>query len=314
MDIEGDQSTTVTNVKFDVYPLDNLSKAEFRFFRSTNTSGPKTLTLFRGDGTATESAQIGVDGLNSYFQLHGGGLGIGTNSPAGTLHAVNTSGSLRLNNLGATFVTRQIGTPLIVTNEDNNSTQNYGHIELIRGNGAGTDCFITTTGDGTNGVSAMGFWIGGMKMQILSGGNIGIGTLLPDQLLSVNGNASKPGGGSWVTFSDRRVKHSINPFTDGLNVIMQLDPVTFKYNEKSGYADTNKEFVGFIAQDVEKVAPYMVNLYDDSKGTSGLADKRQFDESALNKILVNAVQQQQAQIEQLKKELQEMKSLLLEKK
>ena len=95
---------------------------------------------------------------------------------------------------------------------------------------------------------------------------------------------------------------------------MKLKPVTFKYNEKSGYTDVNKSFVGFIAQDVETVAPYMVNLYDDSSGPSGLSDKRQFDESALNKILVNAVQEQQEQIEQLKKELEEMKSIFKELK
>jgi alcohol dehydrogenase class IV len=102
----------------------------------------------------------------------------------------------------------------------------------------------------------------------------------------------------------------VNPFNDGLDVLMKLNPVTFKYNEKSGYTDINKSFVGFLAQDVETVAPYMVNLYDDSNGPSGLSDKRQFDESALNKILVNAVQEQQAQIEQLKKEMEEMKSII----
>jgi hypothetical protein len=148
----------------------------------------------------------------------------------------------------------------------------------------------------------------------LDGGNFGIGTATPDQRLSVNGNASKAGGGSWATFSDKRVKHDIKPFNDGLEVLMKLNPVTFKYNEKSGYTDLNKSFIGFIAQDVETVAPYMVNLYDDSEGPSGLKDKRQFDESALNKILVNAVQEQQAQIEVLKKEMEEMKLLIKELK
>jgi hypothetical protein len=149
---------------------------------------------------------------------------------------------------------------------------------------------------------------------VTNNGLTGIGTNSPDQLLSVNGNASKAGGGSWATFSDKRVKHDIKPFNDGLEVLMKLNPVTFKYNEKSGYTDVNKSFVGFIAQEVEAVAPYMVNLYDDSRGPSGLSDKRQFDESALNKILVNAVKEQQAQIEVLKKEMEEMKLLILELK
>jgi hypothetical protein len=67
---------------------------------------------------------------------------------------------------------------------------------------------------------------------------------------------------------------------------------------------------GFVIQDVENVVPYMVNLYDNSQGPSGLKDKRQFDESALNKILVNAVQEQQVQIEVIKKEMDEMKLII----
>src|ERR1700752_1779913 len=38
-------------------------------------------------------------------------------------------------------------------------------------------------------------------------GRVGIGTNAPDQMLSVNGNASKVGGGSWQTFSDERLKN-----------------------------------------------------------------------------------------------------------
>jgi hypothetical protein len=216
IDIEGDNTINYTNVRFEALSLGNTDGVEYRFFRTTNTTGPKAVVFFRGNNTTQGSAQIGVDGAASYFQLQGG--------------------------------------------------------------------------------------------------NFGIGTFSPDQLLSVNGNASKAGGGSWATFSDKRVKHDINQFNDGLDVLMKLTPVTFKYNEKSGYSDVNKTFVGFIAQDVENIAPYMVNVYDDSNGPSGLSDKRQFDESALNKILVNAVQEQQAQIEQLKKELEEMKLIVKELK
>ena len=136
---------------------------------------------------------------------------------------------------------------------------------------------------------------------INNNGYVGIGTSSPTSLLSVNGAADKIGGGSWATFSDERVKSDIKPFTDGLSLLLKLKPVTFKYNEKSGYSDMNKTFVGFIAQDVEKVAPYMVSSYDDSEGPSGLKDKRQFDESALSKIMLNAIQEQQMMIEDLKR-------------
>ena len=89
VDFEGDQTYNYTNFKFDIFPLDNTSQAQFRFFRSTNTTGPKTIVFFRGNNTTQTSAQIGVDGLNSYFQIHGGNFGIGTSSPLGKLHVSN---------------------------------------------------------------------------------------------------------------------------------------------------------------------------------------------------------------------------------
>jgi hypothetical protein len=38
--------------------------------------------------------------------------------------------------------------------------------------------------------------------SFLNGGNVGIGTSAPDQKLSVNGDADKTGGNTWLAFSD----------------------------------------------------------------------------------------------------------------
>jgi hypothetical protein len=58
----------------------------------------------------------------------------------------------------------------------------------------------------------LGFFTGGQnRMLTENGGNIGIGTMSPDAKLTVNGTASKPGGGSWSTFSDARLKKNIQP-------------------------------------------------------------------------------------------------------
>jgi hypothetical protein len=150
------------------------------------------------------------------------------------------------------------------------------------------------------------------RMFLHENGRFGIGTINPDQILSVNGNASKAGGGSWATFSDRRVKQDIKPFNEGLAILKQLQPVTYKYNEKSGYSDLNKTFVGFIAQDVEKIAPYMVEIYNDSEGPSGLSDKRQFDESALSKIMLNSIKEQQSIIEIQQKSIENQQKTIEE--
>ncbi len=60
-----------------------------------------------------------------------------------------------------------------------------------------------------------------------------------------------------VVVSDIRTKKDVTAFTDGLNVINQLNPVSWLYNGSGGTMD-GQFGVGLIAQDLEKVAPYMV--------------------------------------------------------
>jgi hypothetical protein len=132
-------------------------------------------------------------------------------------------------------------------------------------------------------------------------GNVGIGTTAPDQKLSVNGNASKVGGGTWATFSDRRVKQDITSFSDGLSVLKSIRPVTFRYNGKLGYP-TEKTYVGVIAQEVQSVAPYTVDSYrakldpDDVEET----DILRFDGTALTYIAINAIKELDAKVEEIR--------------
>ena len=79
-------STTATNFDFDVYSPTSSTSANFRFFRNSNTTGIKNVSFCRGNNTNQVSALIGIDGVDSYFQTHGGNFGIGTDSPARTLH------------------------------------------------------------------------------------------------------------------------------------------------------------------------------------------------------------------------------------
>lgn len=121
------------------------------------------------------------------------------------------------------------------------------------------------------------------RMVIKSDGDIGIGTTTPSQLLSVNGTAGKPGGGSWATFSDKRMKQDIRPFQDGLDAVLRINPVNFRYNELSGH-DTQPEYVGVLAQELQKIAPYMVSV-SNKDGEEYL----QVDNSAMTYLLINAV-------------------------
>lgn len=66
-------------------PPSNSSNATLRFFRYTNTEGTKQVDFLRGRNTPAVSARIGVDGANSFFQAHGGFVGIGHSNPASEL-------------------------------------------------------------------------------------------------------------------------------------------------------------------------------------------------------------------------------------
>ena len=64
-------------------------------------------------------------------------------------------------------------------------------------------------------------------------GYVAIGrTDFPNKRLTVNGNPSKVGEGSWASFSDRRVKQNIRRYDKGITEILQIKPVLFNYNEK----------------------------------------------------------------------------------
>ncbi len=75
------------------------SNVSFRLFSGTNTTGAKKFQLFKGDGTAVVHAQFGVEGTDSFFQIGGGNVGIGTASPGEKLEV---NGDILVSGLTAT--------------------------------------------------------------------------------------------------------------------------------------------------------------------------------------------------------------------
>lgn len=156
-----------------------------------------------------------------------------------------------------------------------------------------------------------------------SNGYVGIGTSSPSATLHVNGTAVKPGGGTWGAASDRQLKSNINAYDDGLETLMQVNPVTFIYNGKAGIKTGDKEFVGVIAQELKQAAPYMVEnfKYEEKDEDGRVLNSEEYlmvDPSALTYMLVNAVQEQQevieekdAQINALNDRLERLESLIL---
>jgi hypothetical protein len=102
-------------------------------------------------------------------------------------------------------------------------------------------------------------------MFIGSSGAVGIGTVSPDNSLSVNGNADKTGGGSWGTFSDGRLKNLNGSFNTGLSQVLKIHPVRYRYKADNALGlHDSEEHIGVVAQDVQRVIPEAVT--ENSKG------------------------------------------------
>lgn len=143
-----------------------------------------------------------------------------------------------------------------------------------------------------------------------------------DDDLEVSSQAYKPGGGSWTTTSDRRLKKNINPYKQGLSELLQVETYTFQYNNEVYPIDSeNRTFVGVMAQDMLKIAPQMVaekefgrvEVEDENGQVAEVIPGQKFytfDGSDFTYMTINAVQEQQQQIEDLKKENDALKKQL----
>lgn len=95
-------------------------------------------------------------------------------------------------------------------------------------------------------------------------GSVGIGSTAPGHKLDVEGNIRTSGclyynGGSLGTCaSDERLKGEVHSFNLGLDELLGINPVYFKYNGLGGLPTDGGEQLGVIAQEIEKVAPSLV--------------------------------------------------------
>ncbi len=236
-----------------------------------------------GNGTSSNRS-------NAVTVLKNGNVGIGTATPAHKLQLHNTSSGY------------------VYTSFTNSTTGSADGSGVLIGLDAGED-FRIHSFENNN----IKFYINDAeKMRIASSGNVGIGTTSPDYKLEVNGSAGKPGGGSWTNSSDIRLKDVKGKYNRGLKDILKLKPIKFNYkvnNPRNLPSDI--EYVGFIAQEVEKVFPEAI-----SKGKDGYLD---FNMHSINVAMVNAIKEQEekiknqdTRIKQLEKENQKLKTVIEE--
>ena len=116
------------------------------------------------------------------------------------------------------------------------------------------------------------------------------------------------------SLTEKELKVEVNKIENSTSKLKSLQPVTFKYNvDKYKHLKLPKgDQYGFMVENVEQVFPAMVyessSVYNISKGNSKVAKYKEVNKDELIPVLVEALKEQQEQIDALKKELQELKS------
>ena len=229
---------------------------------------------------------------NQFLIRASGGVGIATPSPGKALQVggpVNTEGMIRLGStaaIGGASRTWDIGVP-----KDDVSSSGKYYSFVIDDTGLGADPeFLVQWGTG----------------------HVGIGVTNPVYQLQLSvDSAGKPNGGSWANSSDARLKKNIQPLEGALDNLTRLRGVTFEWVHPEDHANQRGPQGGFIAQEVAKVFPNWVTEVQAAEHDRALTDDGKIKSLTLpfefDALVVEAIKEQQAQIQARDKEIAVLK-------
>jgi hypothetical protein len=256
----------------------------------------------------------------------GGDLAIGTTTPAYRLEVYNSTADDHIAAVGSgpslqlmsantgpanwatiamatatnQFITGALAGDLLMSNRGStagNILFGFGSSEKMRITSAGNVLINTTSSTsgypleveaGSGGIQLY-LKRSGANAEIFMGGTTGASTQLFIRANGSNGVYLNAGGNAWVANSDERLKTDLVPIEDAANKVSSLRSVIGRY--KTDEEGTKRPFL--IAQDVLKVLPEAVNKNEET-GDLGVSY------TEIIPLLVAAIKEQQAQIEELK--------------
>ncbi len=217
---------------------------------------------------------------NNYAAIfNGGSVGIGTTSPGGALD---------VNGIAIVRTVLNVG--------DYGTNQNVLQINTFTDGAIPSNSWSQIQGNQVS-VAWTNLVLNG------AGGNVGIGEYNPTFRLHVNGSVA--GVGAYNNLSDKRFKKNLEPIDNALNKILSLNGISFEWDTLTNpklNLDNNRH-LGFLAQDVEKILPLVVNTSNDSLNTKTV------EYSSIVPVLVEAIKEQQAIIELQKSQIESLQVL-----
>lgn len=156
-------------------------------------------------------------------------------------------------------------------------------------------CELTLAGEGAVGDRAV------ISMVARSdSAKVGIGTNAPAEALHVVGNIGLTG--EVLVITDTKLKTNIRSIDNAVEIVRNMNGVryNYKYNEYPEMKLSEKNQIGLLAQDVEKVLPELV--HEDAEGIKYVAYTK------LTAVLIEAVKELKTENEELKKRIEALEN------
>ena len=289
LDVEGGTATAGNGLPINLYAQSG--------FAGSNNGGNIILI----PGTATGAGTPGY-------------VGIGTASPSGKLDVL--AGAARSGTHGNTPSFYVTGTMIDGTTGPQANDIEFRHDNGTQGIGFGYNTIYQTGSNANNPLNLLSRGSSPITLNAYtySTGKVGIGTVSPNQALEVNGRIRmdtwtadgttlvyKNGSGDiGIISSDIRLKKNITPIVNALDIIKNISGI--KYNAINEENNKQKS-LGVIAQQVMKVLPEAVFSFKDDKGKEYFGVHYE----KLTAVLIEAIKEQQGQIESQQKVIGEQK-------
>jgi hypothetical protein len=313
----GDAAVTISTTSGNI-TIDNASSDDDIIFKGTDGGSDITaLTLdmseagkatFNGDVALGDSKKLLLGASDDLQIYHDGSNSIIADSGTGGLFLRGTDTVDIQSALGHNYLKSTIsaGTQIYHNNTEKFATVSGGI--KVTGNieNASGDMTVDVAGDiilDADGGTIV-FKDGGTEKALISLDNSGyfdIYSSVQDSDIRLRGNdggslidaltldMSEAGAATFndnvTAYSDERLKDNIKTIENGLDKVEQLRGVTYTRNEK--------ENIGVIAQEVEKILPEIVLTADDEMGTKSV------DYSRLTAVLIEAVKELSEKIQKL---------------